>query len=166
MKRPRARKLVLGAIAAVLLLGGYAWYARPVTILELYPMLSLDQCTRIRGYYKIGAQPELSEFTIEQGSAEFEQLCQLFYERDYRRSLKDLLPRGTRVHRTEPDEFRWEVYFVFEDVEFPDGSTGSGDMLQFVNWYGELDIRFNGETHLYQTSEQENWCAQVLEIIQ
>lgn len=75
-------------------------------------------------------------------------------------------PRGTRIHRTEPDDFQWDVYFVFEHVEFPDGSTGSGAMLHFTNWYGAFDIHFNGETHVYQVSDQERWGVQVLDTIQ
>ena len=168
MRRPNKKRISLGITVAILLLvlAFYAWYARPVTLLELYPMLKLDKCTQVQGYYEIGTQAEPSEFIIAKNSEEFETLCNLFYEQRYRRSLRDLFPRGARIHRTEPDDFQWDVYFIFEQIEFPDGSTGSGAMLHFKNWYGVFDVHFNGETHAYQVSDQECWGAQVLDIIQ
>lgn len=168
MRKLNKKRISLGIAAAILLLAlaFYAWYTKPVTLSELYPMLELDKCTQIQGYYEIGTQAEPSEFTIAKNSGEFETLYNLFYEQRYCRSLRDVFPRGTRIHRTEPDDFQWDVHFVFEHVEFPDGSTGSGAMLHFTNWYGAFDIHFNGETHAYQVSDQERWGVQVLDTIQ
>ena len=166
MKAAKKRAIVIVLLAAVLLAASWLFYARPVTILQLHPMLSLEQCTEIRGYYKIGAQEELSEFTVDRDSGGFQALWELFFGQTYRRSLRDLLPRGTRIHAAQPEEFQWEVYFCFEEIGFPDGSSGSGAMLRFQNWYGELDIVFDGETHSYRTGGQETWAAEVLALIQ
>lgn len=167
MGKSNEKKVTLAtAVILLLLLAAYFWYARPVTILELYPMLELNKCTQVQGYYEIGTQPEQSEFTIAQDSTKFNMICDLFYQQKYCRSIKGLLPRGTRMNRTEPDDFQWDVYFVFENVIFPDGSTGSGAMLHFTNWYGDLEIHFNGETYSYRANEQDSWAEQVLDIIQ
>lgn len=160
------KKHVVIVVVAALLLAGYLFYSRPMTISQLYPMLTLDKCIEIRGYYEVGMQVEPTEFTIEKDSDEFQEMCSLFYEQEYRRSLRDLLPRGTRIHRTEPNDYQWDVYFNFENVVFPSGSTGSGLMLHFQNWYGKLDIHFDGETHSYYTDSQEMWAKEVLDIIQ
>lgn len=129
-------------------------------------MVTLDKCTEIRGYYKIGAQTEMSEFTIEKGSNEFQKLSALFWEQGYCRSLRDILPRGTRTHQIGPENYQWDVYFYFEDITLPDGSTGSGAMLHFQSWYGELDLYFYEETYSCHTSKQEAWSKEILDIIQ
>lgn len=65
MRKLNKKRISLGITAAILLLAlaFYAWYTKPVTLSELYPMLELDKCTQIQGYYEIGTQAEPSEFT-------------------------------------------------------------------------------------------------------
>ncbi len=145
-----------------------AFYSRPKTVSQLYPMFTLDKCTEIRGYY-IDTQPGMTEYTIEKDSDEFQKLCALFWEQEYCRSLRDILPRGTRTYQTQPDDpndYQWDVYFCFEDITLPDGSIGSGAMLHFQSWYGELDIYFDGESYSCYTGGQEVWAKEILEIIQ
>ena len=114
MKKPSKKKLsfALTALLVLFLLSAYAWYTRPVTLPALYPMLKPEQCTQIQGYYEIGMQPEQSNFTITKDSAEFEQLWDLFYDQSYRRSLKDLLPRGTMI-------FNGRSMFSLRTLHFP-----------------------------------------------
>ncbi len=38
-------------------------------------------------------------------------------------------------------------------------------MLQFKSWYGDLDIRFDGEDYSCYTGQQKDWEKEVLEII-
>ena len=166
MTKLRIRKIAIFFAAAVLFLIAYLFYSRPMTISQLYPMLTLDKCTKIQGYYEIGMQTKPTKFTAEKGSEEFEQLCELLFQQRYRRTLRDLLPRGTRTPRTEPEDFQWDVHFYFEDIEFPDGSRGSGAMLRLQNWYGALDIYFDGDTRSCRTSEQDAWAKNVLDIMQ
>jgi len=66
---------IIVIIAAVCL----AIYSRPVSILKLYPMLSLDKCVEITGTYKIGTQEEATSFTFKHGSKPFEELFAQFY---------------------------------------------------------------------------------------
>lgn len=166
MKKVRIRKIVVVIVAAVLLLTAYFVYSGPMTLPQLYPMLTLDKCTEIRGYYCTGTSTGHTEFTAAHNSEAFQKLCGLFYERNYRRSLRDILPRGTRTHQTRGDDFQWDVYFCFEGIEFPDGSTGSGALLNIQNWYGELDLFSDGEWYSCRTHEQEAWAKEVLAVIQ
>lgn len=149
----------------ILVLAAYFIYSRPMPIQQRYPMLSLDKCTELRGYYEIDGQTELTEFTIDKNSEDFEILCSLLYEQGYRRSLRDLLPRGTRIHPTESGDFEWEVCFYFDAAELPDGNSGSGGILRIQCWYGELDIHFNDEIFSCYINEQETWAKEVLNTI-
>ena len=90
----------------------------------------------------------------------------LSFASSYRRSLKDILPRGTHIHPTEAGDFQWEVIFHFDNVVLNDGSIGSGGMLRIQSWYGELDIHFDGEILACNTDEQETWEKEVLDAIQ
>lgn len=167
MRKANRKKTIISIAFVILIFTICAFYSRPMTLSQIYPQVALDKCTEIRGYYEIGTQAEPTRFIISSESKEFNELYSLLYERSYRRSLRDILPRGTRIHRTEPDDYQWEVYFFFEeDIEMSDGSISSGAMLQFHNWYGELDIYFNGDRHFYNTSEQEIWGKEILDIIQ
>ena len=159
------KKAVRGLISVLFLFAIYLFYSRPMTVAQLYPMFTLDKCTGIGGYYNDGTQVDLTKFTIKHGSEEYEKMCTMFYEKEYRRKLTDILPRGTRSHRYEPGDFQWEVYFYFEDVEMPDGSRGSGPMLQFKSWYGDLDIFSVGENYSCYTNQQKDWEKEVLDLI-
>ncbi len=166
MNKPKTKNVVISITAIILLIVGYLFYSRPMTIQQRYPMLNLDKCTEITGYYKVDEQIELTEFSIEKDSEEFEALWALLYEQDYRRSLKDILPRETRIHPTEAGDFQWEVVFHFDDVVLNDGSIGSGGMLRIQSWYGELDIHFDGEMLACYTDAQASWEKEVLDAIQ
>lgn len=166
MKRMgKKKKMLLLAAAAVLLLGAYLLYSRPATVAQRWPMLTADKCTEIRGCFAVGTAAEPSEFCLQRDDPAFGQLLDLFYGREYRRTLRDLLPRGTRYHRTLMGDVQWEVWFCFADVPMPDGSSGSGAMLQFRNWYGQLDISFDGTQRACRTQGQEAWAAQVLDLV-
>ena len=163
-KSQKIKRLVLIAVA-VLILSAYLIYSRPMTLLQMYPMLTLDRCTEIHGYYRIEEQPEQTRFTVSASDEAFQDLCDAFYGRSYRRSLRSIFVRGTRSHRVEPGDFQWEVYFYFEDVEFPDGSIGSAAMLRIQNWYGELDLYFDVEQVSLHTKGETVWGREVLDLI-
>ena len=162
MNKTKTKKIVILIFAAVLLIAGYLFYSRPMTIKQRYPMLEPDKCTKLTGYYKVDEQTEFTEFTVEKDSKEFQALWELLYEQGYRRSLKDILPRGTRTHPTQEGEFQWEVIFHFDNVVLDDGSVGSGGMFHIQSWYGELDIYFDGETLACYTADQKAWEKEVL----
>lgn len=169
-KMLRKKKMVVTIALAVLLLVSYLVYSRPMPLSQLYPQLPLAECIGISGYYHTSTQTDgFTQFTIEADSEDFQELCSLFNEKTYRRSLRNLLPQGTRYHRTTDEfEFQWEVYFHFDTIEFPDGNAGSGPLLQVQYWYGELDIKnmtLERGRHSCYTSEQDDWAEEILDII-
>lgn len=171
VKRDHKKKFMIGSVIAVLLVAAYLIYSRPMTLSQLYPLLPLEKCVGISGYYRTSEQTDgLTQFTIEADSQEFQKLRSLFNEKTYRRSLRDLLPRGTRVHQTTGEfEFQWEVMFHFDTIEFPDGNGSSGPLLQIQYWYGELDIENKGweeGQRFCQTGAQDIWSKEILDIIQ
>ena len=85
MKTMKIRKVIIVIALILLCIVGYLFYSRPMSIQQRYPMLNLDKCTEITGYYKVDEQIELTEFSIEKDSKEFEALWDLLYEQDYRR---------------------------------------------------------------------------------
>lgn len=164
------RKTVVMIALAVLLLVFYLVYSRPMTLSQLCPLLPLDECIGISGYYRTSDQTGgFTQFTIEADSEEFQELTRLFNEKTYRRSLKDLFPKGARTHQTTGKfEFQWEVWFHFDTIEFPDGNAGSGPLLQIQYWYGELDIEnmvWQKDGRICHTSEQDAWAKEILDII-
>ncbi|MBR4056555.1 MAG: hypothetical protein IKK00_00275 [Oscillospiraceae bacterium] len=167
MKKSSTRTVIVIAAVLILLVAAFLFYSRPMTIPQRYPMLALDKCSGITGYYFDGTGAAPEEFTIDKNSEEFEMLCNLLYEKDYRRSLRDLFPNDTtRYHSTtQPDEFLWEVFFHFEDVEFPDGSISSRIPLRIQSWFGELEIHFDGDMLSCNTNKQKVWEREVLDTI-
>ena len=159
------KKLVIGIVIGVLIFS-VGSYFRPSTLLELFPMLTLDKCVEISGDYRVGTQTESAEFVFERDSKEFESLFAHFYWSTYKWNFKNLMPRGTRYGKTGPDDFQWNVYFAFEGVEFSDGSTGSGKMLRIQNWYGDLDIYFCGERYSCSVRNQDEWLKKALSKMQ
>ena len=94
----RKRRTVVVIALAVLLLVSYLVYSRPMTLSQLFPLRDIDQCIGISGYYRTSTQTDgITQFAIEPGSEEFQELCRLFNEKTYRRSLRGLLSRGVRT---------------------------------------------------------------------
>lgn len=143
-------------------------YTRPLTIEQRYPVLDMSQCTQVRGYYYDGSGAGHTQFTIYPEDAHFAEIIERFQSAAFRTKLRNLLPRGTKVHQTQPgseNDFQWEVMFRFEDVLFPSGDTGSGDMLHVQNFYGDIDLSFDGELVNCSVKNQEQWLKEVMDII-
>ena len=168
MKIQLTKKAIVVIAALLLAAVAYGVYSRPMTIQQRYPMLTLDKCTGIQGYYQDDTHAELQEFSIDRNSEDFDKLWDLLYEREYRRSLKDLLVKGTRIHPSEPGNFRWDALFCFDTIELPDGNSAYGALLHFERWYdGELNIStvIGERKTCYYTDEQDTWAKEVFDII-
>ena len=169
-KPPRKKKWIILAAIAVALATFCLWYTRPVPFQNLIPGVELPPCQQIRVYASYegeGGNREEYELTFTPEDSSFEPLLSLFADRSYRRSLRNLLPRGGRTHGTRPGDFRWWAILDYEEtVVLPDGSAGSGSLLQFSNFYGTLDISVLGEDWQANTDHQEPWLQEVMEIIQ
>lgn len=140
-------------------------YTRPLTIEQRYPVLDLAQCTQIRGYYYDGTGVEDTRFTIEPDDPHFDEVVELFQSAAFRKSLRNLFPQGTKIHRYSDGDFAWEVMFRFENVRFPSGDVGSGDMLHIRNFFGEISLFFDGEEISCSLRDQAQWAGDVMRIV-
>ena len=152
--------LVLLCIAAAALI-----YIRPLTIEERYPVLDLSSCTLISGYFRDGADAENTRFTISMDDPDFEEMIELFRSAQFKTKLQNILPGGTKTHRYQDGDFEWEVVFRFEDVLFPTGDVGSGDMLHVSNFFGDINLFFDGEQVECSVKNQSQWLKDVMAVV-
>ena len=169
-KPPVKKKWIILAAVTVALTAFCLWYTRPIPFQDLIPGAELPPCQQIRvyaSYEKDISQREEYELTITPEDSSFDPLLSLFTDRSYRRSLRNLLPRGGRIHNTQPGDFEWLVYLDYEEpITLPDGSEGSGTLFHFTNFFGTLDVSVLGEGWQANTDQQEQWLWEVMEIIQ
>ena len=165
------RKKVKWIILAVMLVGITAFvciYTRPLEIEQRYPVLDLSQCTQIRGYYYIYTGANVVDdtlFIISPDDIHFDDMLELFQSASFRNKLRNILPEGTKTHVLQDGDFRWEVMFHFENVRFPNGDTGSGGILHIRNFFGDVELFFDGEQTKCSVKNQEKWLQDVLDII-
>lgn len=152
--------IVLFCIVAFVLV-----YTRPLTIEQRYPVLDISQCTQIRGYYYDGTDIEDTPFTIYPDDPHFDEMIELFRSAAFKTKLRNIFPRGTKTHLYSDGDYEWEVMFRFEDVLFPSGDMGSGDMLHIRNFFGDIDLSFDGEQVNCSVKNQEQWLKDVMSII-
>jgi len=171
MKKMSKRTKIAMSIAAFLLIAAGLVYYRPMTLSQLYPALPLDQCTEIRcTYFDFTKRPQgWVDVTIERDSEAFQNLCTLFYNRNYHRAhlnreLKDLLTFG--IQKGSAYNTNWYVSFLFDGVELPDGTTEDDVVLRFDYLPDHFDIYFDREFFACQTSKQKAWATEVLNTIQ
>ena len=169
MTRKKVKRVICGA--ALLLLAAFAFfYTRPQTIEHRYPFLDLtQQCTQIWGYYDAyegSSESDRKEFSIGPDDARFEELLRLFREAKIRTKLTNLIPMyGMRYHTKREGDFQWTVWLQLENVVFPNGDTGMGDMLQFYNFFGDVDVAFDMENRRCTVNNQDAWLKAVLDCI-
>lgn len=150
------------AIALISTVFSMLVYTRPMTVEELCPGVDLSKCETIHGYYSTVPLPEDTPFAFERNEAEFLRIMEQFKGRKFSRSLRNLLPPGTKVHRYQEGDFKWDVQFRLDQVSFPDGSTGSGDIVQFRNFFGTLELFYAGDTWRCDTSNLDQWLSDVM----
>lgn len=162
------KKRVRIVLIAALLLCAAAFgliYTRPLTLEQRYPVLDLSRCVQIRGYYDDGTGVEDAQFVIQPDSPHFDRMVELFQSAAFRTRLRNLFPKGTKTHQYSDGDFRWIVTFRFEQMLLPGGDIGSGDMLHISNFFGDLELSFDGETVSCSLSDQEQWLNEVMSII-
>ena len=141
-----------------------------MTITELCPAIDFEQCSRIHGYYYLydgsNGDGDETRFEFSKENDEFRELLETLEKRKFRRSLRSLLPSGGRSHRLEPGDYKWSMVFTFDELTFPDGSVGRGDVLHIDNFFGELSLYYDGEKLYCGTSEQAAWIKSIMEHIQ
>ena len=154
--------LIMAALLAVI-------YTRPLTLTELYPVIDFDECIRIHGYYYLydgsnGAGDD-TRFELAAEDDAFEALLATVKDRAFRRSLRSLLPSHGQSHPLENGDYKWSIIFTFNDLSFPDGSIGRGDILHIDNFFGQLSLYHDGEKLYCGTDDQEAWIEEVMDYI-
>jgi len=92
-------------------------------------------------------------------------MLELFEGQRFRRSLWNFLPRGTKTHRFEEGDFKWEALLNFENVTLPDGSKARGSVIRVSNFFGLVEIHFDGDTIRCDIRDKESWLKEVMDII-
>ena len=167
MTRRKKKWAIFGA--ALLLFAVFALiYTRPQTLEQRYPFLNLtQQCTQISGYYDTyegSSESDRKEFSIGPDDARFEKLLWLFREAKIRTKLTNLIPMyGMQYHTMREGDFQWTVWLQLENVVFPNGDTGTGNMLQFYNFFGDVEVAFDMENRRCTIENQDVWLKAVLD---
>ena len=145
------------------------WYTRPQTITELCPGIDLGQLNRIHGYYYFYNNSNKAgddvPFELMKEDEPFAAILDSLENREFRRSLRSFLPENSRSHRLEDGDCKWDIILTFDRLNFPDGSTGSGDVLHIGNFFGQLTIYFNGESWRCSTDDQADWIESIIQHI-
>ncbi len=160
-----AALLLLLIVTAVVII-----YRRPMTLEELYPNVDLSCCESIRVYHhvhtknhKLDDEPPV---VLLKGSEPFCAVMEEVRTRTFRKSLWNLLPSGGKSHALREGDFKWELIFRVDDVTFPDGSIGSGDIVQLKNFYGTLEyFSLDGRSVRCSTEHQEEWLEKIQSIL-
>ena len=163
------RRILLGFAALLLAITAALclWYSRPLTVEELCPGVELDRCVGANIYFSTYADKTLeNRIELSPDDHQLPRLLELFQGRTFSRSPLWWFPSGTRTHPWRDGDFRWSIDLSFQDASVPGSSTAAGNLLHFNNFFGELEMRFMGETRPVSTADQEHWLEEVLDIIQ
>lgn len=158
-------KIIISATLLLTLLVCVLLYTRPMTLAQLCSGVDITQCVSVSGYFFLVPSVENSRFEIDKDDERFSQIVELFESRKFRRSLVSLLPQGTKTYRTQDGDFKWEVMFEINDVIFPDGSVNSGTLICVSNFFGVLEVHFNGDVWRCTTSDKKEWLSDVMSLI-
>lgn len=162
------RKKVTAAIVAAVFLCLAAFavvYTRPLKIEQRYPEIDLSQCTRISGYYRIdGNSDEFTQFVFYPEDARFNEMVELFRSPAFKTRLNNLFPQGTKVHANHEGDFQWTVSFRFESV-LSGKSVISGEVLRADDFYGDLELSFDGKQVKCSVTNQDQWLESVMSAI-
>ncbi|WP_458862444.1 hypothetical protein [Acidaminobacterium chupaoyuni] len=160
----RIRRIIPILVLAVIL-GAIFFYTRPMTLSQLCLGVTVAESKSVSGYYLIAPGVEDKYFEINEKDTRFAQIIDLFENRKFRRSLLSLLPQGTKTYPPQDGDFRWEIMFEINDSKFPDGSIASGTLIRINNFYGILEIHFNGDVWRCTTADKDKWLKDVMGII-
>ena len=144
--------LIIVAVLVIALLVCALIYTRPMTLAQLCPGVDVSQSEAVRGYYFTAPGVEDTYYEIDKDDERFSRIIEAFATRKFRRSLTGLLSNGTKTHLYQDGDFKWELMFVMEDVEFPDGNIHSGPLSSVSYFFGALELHYNGDTWRFSTN--------------
>ena len=140
-------------------------YTRPMTLAQLSSGVDITQSESVSGYFFLAPSVEDSRYEIDKDDERFSQIVELFESRKFRRLLVNLLQQGGKTHLTRDGDFKWEVMFEINDVTFPDGSVNSGHLIHVSNFFGILEVHFNGDVWRCTTRDKKEWLSDVMSMI-
>lgn len=159
-------KVKVTLIFAALMLAAALAYTRPMTLAQICGDIDVSESNYVYGYYvDYPRMAEDARFEIKADDERLGEMLQLFKNQKFKRSLWNLLPRGTKYHVFEDGDFKWEVLFNFENVTLPDGSGARGSVIHVSNFFGIVEVRFDGDTIRCNISDKEAWLKDVMDII-
>ncbi len=158
-------KIIIFAALFLTLLVCMLFYTRPMTLAQLCSGVDITECVSVSGYFFLAPSVEDSRFEIYKDDERFSQIVELFETQKFRRSLVNLLPQGTKTHLTKDGDFKWEIMFEINDVKYPDGSVVSGTLIGVSNFFGVLEVRFNGDEWHCNTNDKKEWLSDVMSLI-
>lgn len=162
-------KKIICALAAFAVLAGLCFvlsYTRPMTLEQLCPGIRLEDCRAIQASFRRGQTGEEITLTLQNGDTAFAQVTELMEKASFRRSLLSLFPLGGKSHALQPEDFKWLLLLEFGDTQLPDGTQGSGMLIELNDFYGTLEVSHVGETWRCSVSNQEEWRSAVMECLE
>ena len=172
MTKKKRAVLIVIAVLVLALAASCLWYTRPMTLAQLTPEVAdHSPCEEIHVSASERSEdgaPASYVFTLTSNDPAFDQLPTLFEDQTYRRSLQNLLPGGSQSHSSQPGDFQWIVILEgYGQTILDDGSTVSGTMLQFSNFFGSLSVNNVGSGDDWQVTvpSQDQWLTEVMEVI-
>ena len=157
------------ALAAFAVLAGLCFvlgYTRPMTLEQLCPGIRLEECRAVRASFRRGNTGEEIPLTLQKDDAAFAQVTELLETASFRRSLLSLFPLGGKSHALQPEDFKWLLLLEFGDTQLPDGTQGSGVLVEINDFYGTLEISYADETWRCSVPNQEEWRSAVMECLE
>ena len=143
----------------------FAYNTRPLAIERRFPELDFSQCTQIWGYYRVvGKNDEQILFRFSPDDPQFDEIIDLFRTAGFRTRIGNVFPPGTKLHLSNKGDFQWTVSFRFEEVLSEKGIL-SGDLLRADNFFGDMEISFDGKQTKCSVKEQTLWLEEVLSLI-
>ena len=162
-------KKIICALAAFAVLAGLCFvlgYTRPMTLEQLCPGIRLEDCRAIQASFRRGQTGEEITLTLQNGDTAFAQVTELMEKASFRRSLLSLFPLGGKSHALQPEDFKWLLLLEFGDTQLPDGTQGSGMLIELNDFYGTLEVSYVDETWRCSVSNQEEWRSAVMECLE
>lgn len=163
MRKPLKTVAVILAVVCVIVITVLI-YSRPMSISEICEGIDITKRAVLQGSYSV-YPVGLTEFEIGQDDAQFGPVMELLTGQKFRRSVRSLLPQGTKVYPLTDGVFKWDILCEMREPVQIDGENVSGTVIRISDYYGELEIECVGKIWRCSTSGQEQFVTDVLDVL-
>lgn len=139
-------------------------YTYPNTIKQPCDDVDVAQSEAVKGYFLISPDVEEEYFEIKADDPRFIKLAQLLQEQKFRRSVTNIFPPNVKSHVAQDGDFKWEISLI-NAKEFSEKRGVEGSMVSINNFFGKLELRFDGQQWKCSVKKQKEFTKQVLQII-